>query len=190
MIGLDAFLCFLLRTQNFVLDQSLWSETLTLWSCSIMQGWYLSWMGAGVVPLGIVLPLALQGGMLQYSSLAPGASVRVPTATFLANKCWFSVHFYRPSVISNGPLFIVLCCCVLGHYSLPNNRWKCGFIWVINYVLLLSTWSACFCSAFSHPWAPLVKDPFLALSSTNNLLLNWEKIFWICTWALQFVSAW
>lgn len=67
--------------------------------------------------------------------------------------------------MSNGSLFIVLRCCVLGHPSLPNNRWKCGFIWVINYVLPLSTGSACFSSAFSDPWAPLVKDPFLPLSS-------------------------
>lgn len=174
-MGLDMFLHFLLRTQNFVLDQSVWSKTFTLWRCSILQGWYLSWVGAGVVPLGAVLPLALQGGMLQYSSPAPGASARVPTAPFLANKCWFSVHFYNPSVIANGPLFTVLCCCVLGHHLLPNNRWKCGFIWVINYVLLLSTGSACFSSAFSHPWAPLVKDRFLPLSSTNEFLAKLRK---------------
>lgn len=68
-----------------------------------------------------------------------------------------------------------LCCCVLGHHSLPNNRWKCGFIWVINYVLPLSTGSACFSSAFSHPWAPLVKDPFLPLSSTNESLDKLRK---------------
>lgn len=140
-----------------------------------MYRWYLSWVGAGLVPLGIVLPLALQGGMLQHASLAPEASARVPAAPFLAYKRWFSVHFYKPSVVRNGPLFILLCCCILGHQSLPNNRWKCGFIWVINYVLLLSTGSACFSSVFSHPWAPLVKDPFLPLSSTSESLAKLRK---------------
>lgn len=119
--------------------------------------------------------LGLQGGMLQHSSLTPGANVIVPTAPFLANKLWFSVHFYKPSVISNGWLFIVLCCCVLGQHLLPNNRWKPGFIWIINYVLPPSTGSACFSSAFSYPWAPLVKDPFLPLSSTNESLAKLRK---------------
>lgn len=165
----------------------------------------LSCRGDGVVPLGSVLPVALQGGMLQHSSLAPAASARVPAAPFLANKSCFSVHFHKPSVIRNGSLFIVLCCCVLGHHSLPNNRWKCGFIWVINYVLPLSTGSACFDSAFSHPWAPLVKDPFLPLSSTNESLatlrrntLNLYLSFAVCLslysnpgWVFQlFQSGW
>lgn len=105
--------------------------------------------------------------MFQHSDLAPAANATVPTAPLLADKCWFSVHFYKPSVIRNGPLLIVLSCCVLGHHSLPNNRWKCGFIWVINYVLPLCTASAYFSSAFSHPCALLVKDSFLPLSSTN-----------------------
>lgn len=113
--------------------------------------------------------------MFQHSDLAPAANATVPTAPLLADKCWFSVHFYKPSVIRNGPLFIVLSCCVLGHHSLPNNRWKCGFIWVINYVLPLCTASACFSSAFSHPCALLVKDSFLPLSSTNESLDKLRK---------------
>lgn len=171
-MGLDVFLCFLLGTQNYVLDQSSWSTTFTFWRCFVML-FVLG--GSWGCASGIVLPLALQGEMFQHCSLAPGASARVPAAPFLANQRWFSVHFYKPGGISNGPLFILLCCCVLGHQSLPNNRWKRGFIWVINYVLPLSTGSAGFSSAFSHPWAPLVKDAFLPLSSTIESLAKLRK---------------